>query len=61
MVPYSKILKHLRDGKVIPFLGSEAAALGRGAGEVWGSPEDGFLPRDPELASYLGRADSDDD
>ncbi len=55
MAPYSKILKHLRDGKVIPFLGSEAVALGRGAGEVWTSPEDAFLPRDPELASYLGR------
>ncbi len=55
MVPYSKILKHLRDGRVIPFLGSEVVALGRGAGEVWSSPEDAFPPRNPELAEYLGR------
>lgn len=52
--PYALIRDGLRDGKVIPFLGA-GASLVRRPETSWSSPDDRFLPRSDELASYLDR------
>ncbi len=53
MVPYAMILEQLRDGTVIPFLGSGVVAAGRDGDRAWKGPGSDFLPRDDELATYL--------
>ncbi len=53
MVPYRMILEQLRDGTVVPFLGSEVVAAGRNGERSWAGPDSDFLPRDDELAKYL--------
>jgi len=51
--PYGFIAQGLRDGTVIPFLGS-GASLGQRPPDVrWEAGMSGFLPSAAELASYL--------
>jgi hypothetical protein len=53
--PYPTILNRLRQGHVIPFLGSGASLGGRAPGAQWREGITGFLPTASELASYLAR------
>ncbi len=53
--PYALIHDGLREGKIIPFIGSGASLDARLADATWSSPEDEFLPSTSELARYLDR------
>ena len=53
MVPYRMILEQMREGTVVPFLGSDVVTTGRNGDHAWSGPKSDFLPRDEELARYL--------
>jgi hypothetical protein len=53
-VPYADIVKGLREGNVIPFLGAGVPLSNRGSNRPWTTDED-FLPNGIELARYLAK------
>jgi len=53
--PYPLIADGLRQGRVIPFLGSGASLGGRGTGAAWDKDLAAYLPTAAELARYLAQ------
>ncbi len=51
--PYGVIWKHLKSGKVIPFLGAGASFVGRQPDSDWNAAKPEFLPSGLELAHFL--------
>jgi hypothetical protein len=51
--PYPFIANKLKEGQVIPFLGSGASLGGRVPGAAWDKRRAGYLPTATELANYL--------
>jgi hypothetical protein len=54
--PYGQIYKALRNGLVIPIIGSGMASAGRPAGTVWDAAKPAFLPSTEDLAEYFAAA-----
>lgn len=51
--PYGVILKGLKTGRVVPFLGAGASLVGRPETSAWSQNNPAFLPSGSELAEFL--------